>query len=103
MIAQLDLDVFFHPFRVGVDAKIHLAALAHDIKCAAEFDAHLFVFRRVIDAIFANKFQAVVRRVQLADADASRRQRHAHIIFFAIFEAEINVHFFVRLDTEIAV
>ena len=57
LVAHLDFDVFLDPFRIVVNSKIDLTPFADDIERATQLDLNGFIFWRVIDQVFTDKFQ----------------------------------------------
>ncbi|MBI4195025.1 MAG: hypothetical protein HY526_08105 [Betaproteobacteria bacterium] len=78
VIAQFHLDLLAHGLARSVDRKVDLAPLADHVERGAGLDQHFFVFRRVVDPVFADELERVVRAVHLVDPDAPGRKGHAH-------------------------
>src|SRR5260370_4532963 len=82
----------FHFPNVGVNALVvRLLVLGDDIESVANVNVDVFVFRGVVDAVFAGEENAALR-VLLIDTDVACRERNAQAVLFFISEFVIDHH-----------
>ena len=60
VIANLDFEGFVDPVVGGIDANVGAFAFAAKIERVTGEDTNSFIFRRVINTIFADKFQMAI-------------------------------------------
>src|SRR5712692_370031 len=89
VIANLDLvSIFVHV--AGDDySVVRLFSFSHDVERIANFDAHVFIFRRVIDFVFADEL-LIALVILFVESNRARRQRHTQLVRLRV--AELNVH-----------
>ena len=103
LIAHFDLDVFFNPLRVVIESIVDLPPLTDHIERTAELDLDGFISGRVIDQVFTDEFERLVRAIELGDTNFSGRQRHTQFIFLAVGKSQIDIDFPAGLIADIAV
>ena len=91
MIANFDL-VSILVNIAGDDLVISLFSLGDDVERVADFHAHIFILRRVIDVIFADKL-LIAFIVFLVKPNRTGRQWHTELILLRVAKLNVNADF----------
>src|ERR1700690_2123747 len=85
MIAQANFERLIHPALVGIHVIVGALALAGHIKGVAGEHTNGFVFRGVVNRVFADELQVAVS-IAAIEAQLALGQRHAEMIGFGVLE-----------------